>query len=154
MKVNTSRITEIFNVTVDETKTVEELVADGNYCSNYNCDIKNFLDCSNGDKKAAIKNMAIFHFKGAVTTTGVFDLMEKEGYRPATVHELLSLGMEPEYQREFMIIALGFKPLLRLGGYECRYALYLYDANCLGIVPTEGRFLDHCRFAGVRKQVY
>ncbi len=100
-------ITDTFTILVDETKMVEELVFEGKYDrSNSDVVSKNFPCPKNGTKDN--KNIVLFHFGKMMTSEQVIAKMDREGYRPATVHELLALGAcHPDLQRQFPIIALG-----------------------------------------------
>ena len=137
-------------LTVDETKTVEELVSEGKYdFDNDNINSENFSRPENGTKIE--KNIVLFDFGKKMISEQVIAEMEKKGYRPATAHENLSLGIAlPELQRDFSIIALGsvcvmddicyVVGLCEIGGR--RYAgLGRFSANWGG----------SCRFAGIRK---
>ncbi|MDD4000761.1 MAG: hypothetical protein PHX62_07725 [Bacilli bacterium] len=53
-------------------------------------------------------NPALFPFKGQIDTYGVIPEMDKDGYRPATLFELLALGAQyPLLQTQFPIAAMG-----------------------------------------------
>lgn len=117
MNTNTiSNITHTFTITIDETKMVEELTIEGKYnWSNSYITSENFPRPEDGTK--AEKNIVLFHFEKEMTSEQVIAEMEKEGYRPATTHELLALGIaEPKLQSEFPIIALGSVCVLCGGG--------------------------------------
>ena len=134
-----------FTVTVDETKTVEELVSEGGHdhhdWDGLRINSKNFPRHENGAKSE--KDIVLFHFGKKMTSGRIVGEMEKEGYRPATAHELLSLGIaHPELQREFPVVALGF-PSISLWGRRAAYG-HCFEHNWAGC---------H-RFAGVLKQVY
>jgi len=50
----------------------------------------------------------VFHFEEPLKNEGVIKAMSREGYRPAILMELLTLGVaQPELQRSMNIIALG-----------------------------------------------
>ena len=62
----------------------------------------------------------LFHFGRGFTVEGCLDKMEKEGYRPATIWELLALGAKhPDLQRQFSIAALGPRRPGVAGRIEC-----------------------------------
>ncbi|MCG2694907.1 hypothetical protein L6261_02375 [Candidatus Parcubacteria bacterium] len=149
-KVESSYITHIFTFLVDETKTVEELVAEGKYnWSNSDVTSKNFPRPENGTKTE--KEIALFYFNKTMTSEQVIAEMDKVGYRPATIWELLALGIaQPNLQMEFPIIALG--SICVLGG-ERHVAGLCRDAVVRNL-PLGWFDLDwhvHCRFAGVCK---
>ena len=147
----TSHITHTFTVLVDETKKVEDLVKEWKYdWSNDNVTSKNFPLPKGG--KIEKREISLFHFSKGMTSREVIAEMDKEGYRPSTIWELLGLGIsQPDLQREFTIIALGSTCVLddgrrvaRLyGGVARRYL----DLGWLGYYDWS----DGCRFIGVRK---
>ena len=145
-----SYITHTFTILVDETKTVEELVVEGNYdWSDSNVTSKNFPRSEEGTKDK--KEVALFHFNKTMTSEDVIAEMKKDGYRPATIFELLALGVtQPELQRGFPIIALGSdctldgsRPVACLCGSAGVRDLYL---SWLGL-----DWSDRCRFVGLRR---
>lgn len=144
-----SYITQIFTVLVDETKTVEELVREGKFnWSNSDITSKNFPKHGGKTEK---REISLFHFNKTMTSDQVIDEMDKAGYRPATIWELLCLAVaQPNIQREFPVIALG--SVCVIGGNRhvadlCRLAGWRYlDLLWFGHVWN-----DRCRFAGVRK---
>jgi len=143
-------ITHTFTILVDETKTVEELVVEGNYdWSDSNVTSKNFPRSEEGTKDK--KEVALFHFNKTMTSEDVIAEMKKDGYRPATIFELLALGVtQPELQRGFPIIALGS---------DCtfdgsRHVAYLYESaggRNLHLLWLDNDWNDYCRFVGLRR---
>ena len=143
-------ITHTFTILVDETKTVEELVVEGNYdWSDSNVTSKNFPRSEEGTKDK--KEVALFHFNKTMTSEDVIAEMKKDGYRPATIFELLALGVtQPELQRGFPIIALGS---------DCtfdgsRHVAYLYESaggRNLHLLWLDNDWNDNCRFVGLRR---
>ena len=144
--------TEEITLIVDYSKTVEKMIAAGKYDWK-NSDITNkhfpLLAELSGQKTAVSK---LFHFNRGISSDDVISEMDKAGYRPATLPELLALGeIQPDLQRQFPIIALGsiwhvtggrrFVSCLRVAGVERELDLlwfgYVWDARC--------------RFLGVRK---
>ncbi|MCG2695058.1 hypothetical protein L6261_03190, partial [Candidatus Parcubacteria bacterium] len=85
------------------------------------------------------------------TSEQVIAEMDKVGYRPATIWELLALGIaQPNLQMEFPIIALG--SLCVLGGERRVAGLYRDAVGRSLYLGWFGRdWRDDCRFAGVRK---
>jgi hypothetical protein len=102
-----SFITHTFTITVDETLSLEELVKEGKYdWSNENIISKNFPLPKNGKKSD--KEVFLFHFVKNMSSEAIIALMDKAGYKPATIWDLLSLGAShPDLQREFPVVALG-----------------------------------------------
>lgn len=66
---------------------------------------KNFPTAVEKDYEVEYK---IFHFNRLISSESAIAEMEKEGYRPGNLAELLKLGeIQPGLQREFPIVALG-----------------------------------------------
>ncbi|MFC1623604.1 hypothetical protein ACFL05_00595 [Patescibacteria group bacterium] len=143
-------ITHTFTILVDETKTVEELVKEGKFdWSNDDIISKNFPQPEGGAKSE--KEIALFHFNKTMTSDDVIAEMDKDGYRPATIWELLGLGIiQPDLQREFPIIALGSVCVL-LGGRRVAGLYRHAGERPLDLGWFVDSWSDFCRFAGVRK---
>lgn len=59
----------------------------------------------------------LFHFNKTISSDDAIAKMKTEGFRPATIRELLAYGEKnPEVQREFTIVALG--SVARLDGHR------------------------------------
>lgn len=93
----------------------------------------------------------VFHFNCDISSEKAIEEMDKVGYRPAMIWDLLDYGAEnPEEQRKFPIVGLG--SVGEVGGRR--------SVPCLGL-GVSGRFLNlswfdrgwraRCRFLGVRK---
>jgi len=143
-------ITHTFTVLVNETLSVEKAVKEGKF-DWVNDDIvsDNFPKLKDGKKSE--KDVVLFHFNKDMSSEAVIAEMDKVGYKPASIWDLLGLAVkEPNLQREFPIVALG--SVCKVDGH--RDGPYLYR-------DSDGRYLDlHCfgddwhdddRFAGVRK---
>ncbi len=137
-------------LTVDETKTVEDLVTEGKYdWSNSNVTSENFSCPENGTKIE--KNIVLFHFGKEMTSEQVIAKMDKAGYRPGIIHELLALGIvQPDLQREFPIIALGSVCLLD-GDLVVVDLVESAGERGLGLALFVHDWTAKCRFLGVRK---
>lgn len=135
---------------IDYSRSVEDGIKAGNY-DWVNNDIisKNFPSQEKGPSEV---NIELIHFNKEMTTGQVLAELEKTGYRPATLKELLALGEKhPDPQREFPIIAPGSVwqdpngcrhcPYLDGSGSEHRLVLHWIDC----------RWGSRCRFAAVRK---
>ncbi len=139
-----------FEIEVDGTKTLEQLIADGRYDWKSSDIKKKNFPIKNETKRTA--TIELFHFGKNISSEDAIKEMEKEGFQPATIEELLALGAKhPDLQREFPIIALGSVwhdcdgdrgvPGLGLGG----------GGRGLGLYDWGGAWGGRFRFAGVRK---
>jgi hypothetical protein len=144
---------------VDYTKTVEQMIAAGDYnAPNTSITGKNFpIPKELLGKKVSLPYTAytLFRFVNRnVSAEDVILAMDEDGYRPATLAELLALGAsQPDLQKRFPIVALGsawrsadgshFVPVLRVG-------LYDYDRK-LSLYWFGDDWDDYDRFLAVRK---
>lgn len=135
-------------VTMDLSRTVERMIADGRYNS-VNSEIVKLLKSTPG---AGIKPLEILllHYGKDMTSESVLAGMEREGLRPATFLELLWIGIQHSLlQLEFPIIALG--SVVKSSGGRC--VAYLSHGGAERFLDL-GRFVGGwhggCRFAAVR----
>lgn len=101
--------THNFTVLVDETQSVEEAVKEGKfdeYNGAENFISENFPKLINGQR--ANKKVSLFYFGKEISSESVISEMNKVGYKPATIWDLIGLAAEmPDLQKQFSIIALG-----------------------------------------------
>lgn len=99
-------INEQYPVTIDYSKSIEQMIADGQY--GWSSDRINGENFSvEGDQIVEIK-LEFFRFDGETCISDVRAKLDKLGLRPATIEELLAFGATyPEIQREFTVIAAG-----------------------------------------------
>jgi hypothetical protein len=97
---------DFFPVSVDYTRSVEEMVRVGEYnWSNPDINRKNFPLQIRG--KIEVK-VGLIRFNRYVASDEVLRELDKQGLRAATLPELLSLGEQhPGLQRQFPVVALG-----------------------------------------------
>ena len=143
----------ILDFAVDYTRTVAEMVAAGKYdWSNDDITSDHYPIPKDKAGKSEGINTKVFHFNRLISSKDAIKEMEKEGYRPATAHEIMAFGEKnPEMQRQFPIVALGStwqndildRYVLVLRGYGSRRKLYLSH--------WDGGWYGRYRFLGVRK---
>ena len=145
--------TEEIKLTVDYTKTVEQAITDGNYdWKNDDIIVKNFPISPEMIGKKVEVTTKLFHFNCDISSNDVISEMDKGGYRPATLMELLALGiLFPELQRQFSIVALG--SVWRLASdYRCVPYLHVHGSERGLSLDWFGRdWSARYRFLGVRK---
>jgi len=147
------RASEEISLTVDYSHTLEQMIVAGKYdWKDINIMEKHFpLPAELFGKKTTVSGK-LFHFNRNISTVDAMAGIDKAGYRPATLPEILALGAKhPELQHQFLIIALGSVwrsslgrygvPCLGVGGNGRRLNLYWLDYVWLSI---------HC-FLGFRK---
>lgn len=128
--------------------TIADLLEAGKYdWKNDGIDDHNFSSSEKGEKEV---EFGMFHFNIPMSSEDVIAKMKLEGFRPATMKELLSNGEKnPEEQRKYLIIELGSVAVL--GGF--RRVGYLSGGGSgryVGLLCFGGDWDGNCRFLGVR----
>lgn len=93
---------------IDCNKKIKQLIAEGNYCWVSTANAKNLPASLEKVKEEIVLTTKLFRFKREISSQNAIKLMAREGYRPATLVELLVLGATyPKLQKDGPIIALG-----------------------------------------------
>jgi len=144
-----------YSIFVDCSKSLDEMVALGHYCTvDEDVTVESFpVD----EKIKADVSMRLFYFHKGMPTDrvcilddGVKVQMDKEGWKPASIWHLLFFGAKyPKLQKKFTIIALGSScmgkvPFLGWGGIEG-------DRRYLRLINSGYGWYSYCRFLAVRK---
>lgn len=141
---------QTFKIMVDYGKTLAEMVAAGKYdWVDSDITAEHFPVQGEGKKE---KEVAFFHFNRTITSDQVISEMDKAGYRPATIEELLVIGAsQPELQRQFPIVAIG--SVLRLSCGLRRVPCLDWDGleRDLDFHWFKNDWRDACRFVALRK---
>ncbi len=118
---------EEISLTVDYSQTLEQMIANGKYdWHNNSITEKNFPIPTELVGEKVVVSAKLFHFNREVSNKEAIAEMNKDGYRPATLAELLALGeAQPDLQRQFPIIALG--SVWRVGGGDRRVSSLSVD---------------------------
>lgn len=144
---------EIISLSVNYGRNVKEMIKAGKYdWENSDITEKHFPLPAELKGKTTTISGKLFHFDRSISSEDAISEMDKAGYRPATLPELLALGEDqPDLQRQFPIIALGSVwsgafgrrgvPGLNVGGYERKLSLYWFAYDWIAVD----------RFFGVRK---
>ena len=139
-----------YSVSVDFGMSVEDAVKLGRYdWANGDINSRNFPTTRSGKEEVVAE---LVHFNRAIPTEDALRELNRQGYRPAELRELLAFGEKyPDVQREFPIVALGSVWQDRGGD---RGVPYLYGGSSgrdLGLGWVGGDWFGICRFAAVRK---
>ena len=143
-------VSDTYLISVDYGRNVEDGVEAGRYhWANSNITSERFPTERKGTAKVEVK---LIHFNWSVSTNKALRELDRMGYRPAELHELLALGEKyQEIQRKFPIVALGSvlrnRCVLGLSGDNSRRYLNLY----LNLYIEEHHYGENCRFAAVCK---
>lgn len=136
-------------IVVDYSLSLEQMITAGKYdWSNSDITAKRFPLKGSGKVELEPK---LFYFGRDMSSDNVIAEMDKEGFRPCTIEELLAIGEQhPELQRKFPLVALGSVAefngsrnvacLIRIGS-ERELNLNWFDDDWRGV----------CRFPAVRK---
>lgn len=102
----TTYVRQEFRVCVDYGKSLQEMVQEGQYnCAQSIITQGIFSVQGEGRKKVKIR---LFSFNRSIHSDEVIAEMEKAGFRPARIEELLALGAQrPALQKKFPIACLG-----------------------------------------------
>jgi hypothetical protein len=95
-----------YPLSVDYGRSVEDGVKTGRYdWVNSGITSRNFPTKRKGTAEVAVE---LVHFNRYISTDEALRELDRMGYRPAELHELLAFGEKyPEVQREFPVVALG-----------------------------------------------
>ena len=103
-KKSISKKDKLYEVEVDGTKTLEELLVEGGY-GQYKSINYNFRIINKTKRKINIK---LFSFNDSLLFEKIITEMLNENFEPTTIDELLNLGIQyPQLQSKFNIVALG-----------------------------------------------
>jgi hypothetical protein len=147
-------VSHIFTVLVDETKTIEELLASDN-SNGGSGDLKlitseNFPKPINGKKLN--KEIVLFRFYNSMSFKAIVAEMDKEGYKPATVWDLFGLAIKkPHLQKLFDIVALGSVHQHRGDSNVISLAGMPGEQRWIRIGKVATQYHGDNRFAAVRK---
>ena len=142
---------EVKTIMVDYSKTLYEMIAAGKYdWKNKNITTVNFPhDNTLGEVKVDVEYI---HFDRYIFTKDALAEIDRRGFRPTTIHELLAFGAQyPEEQRKFPIIALGSVWTDRDGYRFVGCLSGNGSGRFLRLNYVEGEWYDRYRFLAVRK---
>ena len=137
-------------VSIDYNRSVKNGIKAGNYdLKNNDITSDNFPSREVGTRESQIK---LFHFGKIMGTDEVLGGIDRQGYRPIILKELLALGEKyPNLQRKFPIIGLGSVWRNSNGPYCCPCLDGDGLERDLSLYWIGSRWDVICRFAAVRK---
>ena len=113
--------------------------------------VNEFITDKNFPDKSKPEPTELVHFNEYLSTEEVLKKIDEQGFRPATLRELLEFAIKnPDEQRKFPIAALGSSCVVS----GDRHVLYLYGNSTgrgLGLYWFTSRWSSHYRFLVVRK---
>ena len=139
-----------YRLTINYDQTLAEMVSAGGY-DTVNSDITADHFPVKGEGKREVE-VTLFHFNRVMTSKQVIAELDRAGYRPGKIEELLALGAEqPDIQRQFPIICLGSGWRHPFGN---RYvtSLDVWSSERELVLCWFGSdWFEDCRFLAVRK---
>lgn len=145
--------TDEIKLTIDYSRTVREMINAGKFDWINEGITKEHFPLPNelSGKKVPVSTV-LFYFNRAISGANAVFEMDKAGYRPATLAELLALAeTHPELQQEFFIVALGSR-WSGEGAYRDVSVLFFSESKRkLGLGSFPASWLAHCRFLAVRR---
>jgi hypothetical protein len=136
-------------------RSLEEMIKAGKF--DWKDDDINSINFPNPKEKELLNQVIklkakVFDFKKDISSEDVLKELDKEGYRPATVTELLALAeIDPDLQRQFVIFSLGSVWRRSATDYYVPYLGAGDDERGLDLDGFEGDWSVGCRFLAVRK---
>ena len=139
-----------YPLSVNYGMSVEDAVKLGRYdWANSDITSRNFPTKRTGKADLTIKFM---QFNRAISTEDALRELDRMGYRPAELHEILAFGEKyPDVQREFPIVALGSVWQGRDGGRGVPCLSRSGSGRVLHLDWIGDDWNGICRFAAVRK---
>lgn len=152
------KTTETMELIIDYDKTIEQIISEGSYdWSNRDITSKNFPIPPEMIGEKINESAELFYFGIGVESEYVIKEMDNNGYRPATLIELLFFGiLFPWLQKRFTIVALGsfwfnspyyWIPYLSSDEEKKKRWIRLSRSNHIG--PCT--WFNDCRFLGIKK---
>ncbi|PIR72123.1 MAG: hypothetical protein COU42_02245 [Candidatus Nealsonbacteria bacterium CG10_big_fil_rev_8_21_14_0_10_36_24] len=137
-------------VIVDYSQTLAQMIKAGNYgWVNNDITQEHFPIAGSGKQEEEI---VLFCFGKNISSGDAIAEMEKQGFRPARIEELLALGAAyPGLQKQFPIVALGSVWQDPVSSRLVPYLNWFSDERLLHLLWFEGGWGGDWRFAAVRK---
>ncbi len=105
---------------------------------------------TNHERGRRKQNFKLFHFKKEVGSEEAMQEIERNGYRCATLRELLAFGeVNPEFQRQFPVIALGSIQMTRRGDLSVPGLWYDLEGRNLQLFRIGLKWSHRSRFLAV-----
>lgn len=153
------RVSKPIQVIVDYRLDPKTILEAGNY--DFICfeviDIVRTLNLLIENDRTEIVDVFLVCIGQVIPTNRILNVMDHEGFRPATLPELLSLGaICPWLQLGFRIVALGTQSCGECGIMEVPMLCEIDDRRHLSMVqagPTNGSWKASDRFLAVRKRM-
>lgn len=139
-----------YPMSINYDRSVKDGIKAGKYdWENDDITSKNFPSQETSTKEVAVE---LFHFGKDMSTDEVLAELDKQGFRAATLKEILALGeKQPDLQKDFPIIGLGSVWQDPGGDRGCPYLSRDGSERSLSLRWVDNRWSGLCRFAAVCK---
>lgn len=138
-------------LSVNYAQVLAEAIRDGKFdWKNDNITSEHFMNADHETDEATL-TIKLFHFGRDMLSGNAVKEMNKKGFRPATLRELLAYAVKnPDEQRRFPILALG-SIWEGLSGLSVPHLNIGHDGRLLGLYWWHSNWTKRCRFLAVRK---
>jgi hypothetical protein len=142
-----------FDLSVDYSRSLAEVVAAGNYSyANNNITEENFPTDKGDSAAVQVVEAILLPLDRLTESDDVLGELERMGLRPGTMFELAHFGEQhPDIQRQFPVVALGSVWAGPGGGRRVGYLWEDDVSRRLGLSWFGGRWGAVCRFLAFRK---
>lgn len=148
--VDLVRTRPAYNIVVDYNRSLADMIKAGKYDR-----VDSGINTEHFPLKGKGKHeltAILFLFDRYIESDDAIVEMDKQGYRPATIEELLALGEKyPKLPKEFPIIALGSVWRNPDGDRSVPYLYWLILERNLNLGWFDDRWNASCRFLALRK---
>lgn len=142
---------EVFILRINYSKSLKELMLRGHYdWINSGINEKNFVLPANLINQKLRVSCRLFNFNRLLNSEEAIYEMNKNGYRPATIFELLALGSKYKWlQRYFPVVALGSPWNLAIDVVKAPYLTATGHGRKLHLNSFQEKWPEKCYFLGV-----
>jgi len=144
------KVDGVYDIVVDCSRSLVEMIEAGKYESfNNNITAEHFPVRGQGKQE---KIITLFYFNRTMSRYEVRHEIEKRGFRPAEIQDLLGLGEKyPDLQKKFSIAAFGSVLEFSDGNFCYMFVPCLEPMRVLGLFPLKAAWNARWRFAVVPK---
>lgn len=140
----------VYDIVVDYNQSLADMIKAGKYDL-----VDSYINAKRFPLKGKGKhelNATLFHFNRYIKSDDAIAEMDRQGYRPGRIEELLALGEKyPDLQKEFSIVALGSVWRIRPNDHCVPSLLWDESGRNLGIVSFNDGWGAYWRFLAFRK---
>lgn len=152
--VTTATVTVYPSITVDYSRSLEEMIAAGKY--NNTTLVTSYIDSKHFPLKGSGKRTftpKVVYFGKAMMADDVLDELDRLGLQPAKIEEQLAFGEEhTEEYTEYPLVAMGSRGHYPYGDWMVPFIGQCDDYRYLNLLPYEYQWSYIARFLAVDKE--